>query len=399
MGTPRLQIRPDNPDFLDLPWGEPIDDWNHDRLVKMPRGVHRHSVVFVAYDEGVYAIKELPVRVARNEYQVLGAIQELTHRAAEPAGLMERTWLDPHDEPSAAVITRYVEHAFPFRSLVSGPGFGARRRQIVDALASLMVELHLSGFFWGDCSLSNALYRYDAGEIESIMIDAETSEIHNRLSRGQREHDIAILTENLAGEMADIAVMSGADLDHADLWLGEDIATGYHALWTELNEELVITADEGYRIRERISRLNDLGFSVHDVEIEPTSEGRLVRMKTRVGGRTFNSDRLAAVAGIDASENQARVILGDLSYFLAKNEFDSRTQKAVGVFQWMTTVFQPLIDRISEIWHGEDPLQGYCDFLHHRMSLATVRGRDVSNEEAFESWVESGFPGFPLKGD
>lgn len=363
----------------------------------MPSGVHRHPVVFVAYEEGVYAIKELPVRVARNEYHVLGEIQELTHRAAEPAGLVERTWLDSHEEQSAAVITRYVEHAFPFRSLVTGPGFGARRRQIVDALASLMVELHLSGFFWGDCSLSNALYRYDAGEIESIMIDAETSEIHESLSTGQREHDIAILTENVAGEMADIAAMSGAALDDADLWLGEDIANRYGDLWKELNEELVITTDEGYRIRERINRLNDMGFSVHDVEIEPTAEGRLVKMKARVGGRTFNSDRLASITGIDASENQARVILGDLSYYLAKNQYDSRTQKSVGVFKWLTDVFQPLIDRISAGWHGEDPLQGYTDFLHHRMTLATMRQTDVSNEEAFASWEESGFPGFPLE--
>lgn len=397
MGTPRLQIRPDNPDFLDLPWADPIDDWTHDRLVEMPSGVHRHPVVFVAYDEAVYAIKELPIRVARNEYRVLGAIQDLTHRAAEPAGLIERTWLDPHLEQSAAVITRYVEHSFPFRTLVSGPGFGARRRQIVDALASLMVELHLSGFFWGDCSLSNALYRYDAGEIESIMIDAETSEIHQTLSDGQRQHDMIILSENVAGEMADIAAMSGADLDDADLVLGEDIAERYDALWTELNEELVITAEEGYRIRERINRLNDLGFSVYDVEIEPTAEGRLVRMTAHVGGRTFNTDKLASLAGIDASENQARVILGDLNYFLAKNEYDSRTQKSVGVFKWLTTVFQPLTERISETWHGEDVLQGYCDFLHHRFTLATIRGTDVSNEEAFESWVLNGFPGFPLE--
>ena len=398
MGTPRLQIRPDNPDFLDLPWQDPVDVWDHERLVDMPAGVHRHPVVFVAYDEGVYAIKELPVRVARNEYEVLGEIQELTHRAAEPAGLMERTWLDSHEEQSAAVITRYVEHSFPFRSLVTGPGFGARRRQIVDALASLMVELHLNGFFWGDCSLSNALYRYDAGEIESIMIDAETSEIHEQLSHGQREHDIVILTENVAGEMADIAAMSGADIDEADLWLGEDIATRYHDLWKELNDVLIIAADEGYRIRERINRLNEMGFSVHDVEIEPTAEGRLVRMTARVGGRTFNSDRLASITGIDASENQARVILGDLSYFLAKNQYDSRTQKSVGVFKWLTNVFQPLIDRIAEVWHGDDPLQGYSDFLHHRMDLATQRGTDVTNEEAFASWMQNGFPGFPLEG-
>jgi hypothetical protein len=30
------------------------------------------------------------------------------------------------------------------------------------------------------------------------------------------------------------------------------------------------------------------------------------------------------------------------------------------------------------------------------MELASERGTDVPNEEAFDSWVVSGFPGFPL---
>ncbi len=123
------------------------------------------------------------------------------------------------------------------------------------------------------------------------MIDAETSEIHPRLSDGQRTQDLEIMRVNLAGEMADIAAMSGVDVDDADLRLGEDITDRYEALWEELNKELVVSKDEGYLIRDRISRLNDLGFSVHDVEIEPTNAGNVVKMKTHVGGRTFNSDR------------------------------------------------------------------------------------------------------------
>src|SRR5690606_5562912 len=144
----------------------------------MPTGVHRHPVQFVAYDEGVYAIKELPTRMASQEYRVLRAMNGKSHRVAEAVGLVERTWLDPTEEGSAAVITRYVEHSFPYRRLVSGSGFGARRSQMMNALAGLLVELHMAGCFWGDCSLSNVLYRFDAGEIEAIMIDGETSRLY-----------------------------------------------------------------------------------------------------------------------------------------------------------------------------------------------------------------------------
>lgn len=395
MGTPHLLIRPGNPDFLDLPWEDPVSEWSHGRLVDMPTGIHRHPVVFVAYDDGVFVIKELPRRLANAEYQVFRALEERTTRSAEVVGLVERVWMDPHDEQSAAVVTRYVEHTFPYRYLVSGPGFGKRREQMLDAIAGLLVELHLSGCFWGDCSLSNLLYRFDAEAIESIMIDAETSRLYERLSDGQRAEDLEIMKLNLAGEMADIAAMIGEEIDHADLDLGEDVELRYRALWDELTEELVITRDEGYRIRERIARLNQLGFSVDDVHLTPTAEGSLVSLKVEVGGRTFHSDRLRQQTGIDASENQARVLMSDLNYYLAKHGSVSRSGKSVGTFKWLTTWYEPMVAKISSERSG-DPIQGYCDLLHHRFLLAQQRGRDVPNEEALEHWVGVGMPGFDL---
>lgn len=396
LGTPKLHIRPGNPDFLDLPWEVPIDHWDNERLCEMPTGVHRHPVVFVAYPEGVYAIKEMPTRVANKEYNALVTLQERTNRAARPAGLVERTWLDPHDEPSAAVVTRYVENAFPYRRLVSGAGFGRRRSQMLDAVASLLVELHMAGCYWGDCSLSNVLYRYDGSGIEAVMIDGETSELHPSLSDGQRLQDIEIMQENLAGEMSDIAAMNDVPLSEADLELGEDITGRYDALWTELTDELIISKSDAYRIRDRVARINDLGFSVEDIEIEPTEAGDVVRMTTRVGGRTFNTDRLRELTGVEASENQARMLLGDLNYYLAKHGDTTATRKSVGTFKWLTNSYEPLIGRIQEVRPGQPPVQGYCDFLNHRLRLATAKGADVPNDEAFQSWVDNGFPGFEL---
>lgn len=399
MGIPKLQIRPGNPDFLDLPWEEPVSSWHDPRLVTMPAGVHRHPVVFVAYEEGVYAIKEMPLRLAETEFEVLVLLQERTHRAATPAGFVERNWLDPQEESAGAVITRFVEHAFPYRRLVSGPGFGARRSQMLDAMAGLLVELHLVGCYWGDCSLSNVLYRFDAGGIEAVMIDGETSELHPSLSDGQRLQDLQIMEMNLAGEMSDVAAMHGSVVADADLALGEDVTRRYRALWSELTEPLVIARDESFKIRERIARLNALGYSVPDIMIEPTASGDVVTMTTQVGGRTHNTDNLRELTGIEASENQARLLLGDLNYFLAKSGSLSTTGKNVGTFKWLTSSYEPMVARIQELWHGDDPVQGYCDFLHHRGVLATTRGVDISNDEAFESWVAGGFPGFPLEGN
>lgn len=394
MGTPKLQVRPNNPSFLDLPWEQPIYEWESNRLVTMPTGVHRHPVVFAAYDEGIYAIKEMSLRLAVNEYRVLRALAEHTQRAAEPAGLAERDWLDPHEEGAGVVITRYVDHSFPYRRLVSGAGFGSRRNQMLDALAGLLVEIHMAGCYWGDCSLSNVLYRFDAGQIEAIMIDAETSELHPTLSDGQRLEDIEIMRENVAGEMGDIAAETGEDIESADIALGSDIESRYEALWAELNEELVITRDDHYRIRQRIGRINELGFAVDDLEMTPVDGGNRVRLLTHVGGRTYNSDNLRQRTGIEASENQAELILSDLNYFLSKHGDVTTTRKSVGTFKWLSGQFEPMVQRIADEWFGDDPVQGYCDYLNFRMALATERGADVDSWEAFEAWVERGFPGF-----
>lgn len=395
MGTPKLVIRPGNPDFLDLPWDRPISDWEHERLVEMPTGIHRHPVVFVAYDEGVFAIKELPRRLAESEYNVLRLLEARTRRAASPAGWVERPWIDTHSEQAAAVVTRYVPHSFPYRRLVSGLGFGERRDHLLDAVAGLLVELHLAGLFWGDCSLSNLLYRWDAGLIEAIMIDGETSRLREQLTAGQRREDLEIMIENVAGEMADIAASSDAEIDRADLALGEDIAKRYEALWEELTEALVIGREETYLIRQRLDRLHELGFAVDDFSLEPTGDSRLVKMQVSVGGRTFHADRLRQLTGVEGSENQARVLLGDLRYFRAKKGVDSETERILADMEWLSGCFEPIIQRISKEWPDSNPVQRYCDFLHHRLRMAQEQGSDMDNEEAFSIWMDLGGPGIP----
>ena len=390
--TPYIHTRSEDPDFVDLDWATPISSWTTDRLVDMPAGIHRHEVVFVAYREGIYVIKELPRGLAQHEYTILREMEEVTRHTARATGYVDRPWVDHDREWSSAVITRYVSHAFPYRDLLSGIGFGGRRDALLDAFAGLLVELHLAGLYWGDCSLSNILYRWDASSIEAVMIDAETSRIHDKLSYGQRMEDLAIMEMNVAGEMADIAAERGADLDEADLFLGQDITSRYHSLWKELTTSLIVTAGDHFRIRQRIDRLHGLGFAVEDIELIPVDNGTNVKMRVKVGGRQYHSERLRQMTGIDISENQARVILSDLTYHEAKFGRTSSTGKAVAAMQWRATVFEPLILRISEMLPGRDPYQAYTDYLAFRLEMATERERDVPNDEAFSAWQDQGFP-------
>ncbi len=393
-----LTIRPGHPDFLDLPWERTIADWEVPELVDLPKGISRHQVRFLRYPEGVYVVKELPTSPARNDYQVLRALENVGAPAVRPVGLVEGRSSDPTEERSAALITAYEPYSFSYRELLSGPGFGPRRAQMLDAFANLLVQLHLARCFWGDCSLSNVLYRFDAEAIQTIMVDAETGRIFDGpLSDGQREQDLEIMIENVAGGMADIAVEANADIDDADLALGEDIADRYRALWAELTTEEVIHPGERFRVRDRIARLNHLGFDVEEVELVPVDDDvSRLRVRVAVGSRRFHATRLRELTGIDALEHQARQILSDLYSYQATHGGETSAGKHVSAIRWRVTEFEPQIRRLGALEGVVDPLQAYCDLLHHRFVMSEQAGRDVGTEAAFAAWEAAGRPGYPL---
>jgi hypothetical protein len=393
-----LTVRPDHPALLDLDWSRSIVEWDDERLVDLPHGISRHEVRFLALEGATIALKELPAQAAQRDYGALRRLEEMGGTAVRPLGLVVRGEVDPGSERAAVLLTRYADHSFSYRELLAGSGFGARREQLLDAFAFLLVELHLLGCFWGDCSLSNVLYRYDAGAIEALLVDAETAELHPRLSEGQRRYDLAIMVENVSGEMADIAASQGLDVDQADLGLGADIERRYEGLWREVAVQDTVPADKHYLITERIRRLNEMGFEVEEVEVVSHPEGNSVRMRLKIADRNFHHNRLRELTGVDASENQARLILADLRYYESRQPaIRTASGKALATIRWRVDEFEPWLRRLAQHIPPEaDPVQAYCDLLYHRYMLSLEAGRDVGTEAAFRFWLEQGKPGHPL---
>ncbi|MFY0526930.1 hypothetical protein ACN28I_28600 [Archangium gephyra] len=166
-GLNALHLHQGHPDFLDLPWHLPLEEWRPDvcsRMVEVPRGLSRHTVVFVSYGAHIYALKELPLSVGQREYDVLRGLEERHLPAVTVVGLARvRALGEPGDEV-AILLTQYLPSSLPYRVLFMNKGLERYRERLLDAMASLLVRLHLGGFFWGDCSLSNVLFRRDAGE-------------------------------------------------------------------------------------------------------------------------------------------------------------------------------------------------------------------------------------------
>ena len=391
MPAHELTIRPGHPDFLDLPWQTGLTQWQTPRLLDLPKGISRHEVRFLAYDDRIYVVKEMPTAAARRDYAVLSALEGIDRLAVTPVGLVESRNPDPAHETSAALITEYLDYSFSYRELLTGPGFGVRREQMLDAFAGLLVELHIAGCFWGDCSLSNVLYRFDANAVDTVMVDAETAFMTEELSDGQRSEDLQIMIENVAGGMADIAAQLNIELDDADLWLGEDIAKRYRALWNELSHVEVIDSDERHKIQERVSRLNELGFDIKEVGVRPTRSGARLRVEIKPASRNYHARRLRELTGIEALEWQAWQLLSDLYYYRAP-----RGESRVVAIEWRVRVFEPMIERLRDGADISDPIQAFCDVLHHRYVKSAEVGRDFGTEAALTDWLASGRPGYDL---
>jgi hypothetical protein len=402
-GDLRIVARPGHPDFLDLPWDEPLLSWEGERLVEVARGVHRHVVRFVDYDGALYALKELPPRVATREYRMLRQMAEEGLPVVEVVGLVHRKGTP--DEPLEDVlITRYLDYSLPYRSLFThrrsdeGPDVPGLSSRLLDALAVLLVRLHLAGFFWGDCSLSNTLFRRDAGELAAYCVDLETGEWHGELTEGQRRIELEVTELNVAGGLMDLQAELGLPPDPDPIETAADLVARYERLWAELTTEEVIGSDERYRIEARMRRLNELGFDVDELELVRVEGGERLVMRTSVSEQGHHRGRLFALTGLHAQENQARSLLNDLANFRASLEHKEGRSipEQVVAYRWLTEVFEPAIAAIPEHLRRKlEAAEAFHEIIQHKWFLSEQANRDVGVAEAVRSYLDNELPRAP----
>ena len=383
--------------LLTLPWSQPLADWQDDRMVEIrQRGISRHVVRFV-YDDGtLYALKELSERLARREYQLLRALAELGIPAVEVVGVAVDSDGTGRD---AVLVTRFLSYATTYRAVFSNPRGMQPTDGLLDALVELLVRLHLSGFFWGDCSLSNTLYRHDAGTLEAYLVDAETSEQHPELTGGQREWDVELAVERVYGELLDLQAGELLPADVDPLEIAEELGRRYQALWAELTREEILRPEEQrYKIAERLHRLNELGFDADEVELISTGEGNKLRLKTRVAETGHDARKLFLRTGIDATERQARRLRNDMAGFRAwlEQKQGRPVSEVVAANRWLEEVYDPVIAAIPEDLRGRlQPAEVFSEVLEHRWYMSEAAGRDVGTTAATRDYIEHVLPAAP----
>jgi hypothetical protein len=387
----KLVARTGHPDFLDLPWLQPLEEWQSERLVKIIRGISRHVVRFVEYDGVLYGLKELPPRPARREWTLLRRLEDNDLPVVEAVGIVTGRG----DGLDAILITRHLEYSLPYRVLFSGRGIPDLRTHLLNALAELLARLHVQGFFWGDCSLSNALFRRDAGALSAYLVDAETGELHGVLSDGQRAYDLEIAQANIFGELLDVEAEVGlpGDLDPEET--AAEVVQRYESLWSELTREEIFRADERFKVDERLHRLNELGFDVEEIQVESAPDGYRLRLDPHVVEPGHHRHRLLRLTGLDAQERQARRMLNDIARYresLERKQGRSLPESVVAS-HWREEVFEPTVAAVPETLQGRLPAaEIFHQVLEHRWFLSEQAGKDIGIDEAVASYVESELP-------
>lgn len=399
-GELELVVRAGHPDFLDLPWSEPLEQWRSDRLVRMARGISRHVVRFVAYDERVYALKETDAGSARREYRLLLALREEGLPVVEPVGVAH--WRaggrDGGGPERATLITRYLDYSLPYHYLLARRGRPGLLDRLLDGGAVLMARLHLEGFYWGDFSLSNALFRRDAGAFIAYLVDAETGELRPSLSDAMRENDVEVAVENIAGGLADLQAAGRIEDDLDPFALAQGFGERYRALWLELTREDEVGADEQWQITRRMERLNELGFDVEELALVRSADGERLRIRPTLVEEGHHSRALASRTGLRVQENQARRLLNDIAAYGAwvEHHEGAALPEAVTASRWLQRVYEPTIARVpDELQSRREPPELFHEMLRHRDRLSEEAGHQVDNETAMDSYIASVLPGLP----
>lgn len=387
----RLQITAAtlDPALLDLPWDTPLEQWPDSVLAPLPRGISRHVVRFARLSGQIVALKEISAEVAKREYEMLRSLDRIDVPSVEPLAVIAGRVDAEGEELNAVLATHHLQYSLPYRALFSQSMRPETGTRLIDALAVLLVRLHLVGFYWGDVSLSNTLFRRDAGSFAAYLVDAETGELHPELSPGQRNYDIDLARTNIIGELMDIQAGGLLDEDVDVIEIGNRIYERYNSLWNEITGEEMISSAERWRVTERMNRLNELGFDVDELSIKTNEDGTRIRIRPKVVDAGHFHRQIMRLTGLDVEENQARRMLNDLRQYRAMTNQDHEPLEIVA-HEWIAAIYQPTINMVPRDLRARLAApELFHEILEHRWFMSQKQDRDVPTWEAVKSYAEN----------
>lgn len=381
---------------IGLPWEEPLEEWPEDPILTEKRGISRHIVRLVRADEEdpnseIYAVKETVVEFAKREYKALIELKRLGAPSVEPIAVIEGRTDKNGEELPCAIATRFLPYSLPYRVVLSQSVSEHDINNMANALAYLLVQLHLLGFWWGDCSLSNTLFRRDAESFAAYLVDAETGEFQTKLSDGQREHDLEIAFFNVAAELEDLQLSGVLYAGMDPIRASEAVQRRYRRLWSALKDPKKLDPNDRHAVERAMRELHDLGFAVEEVQVSLDNETHMLSFQPRLVAAGYHSAKLKSRFGLDAQELQAKRILASFDRWYARQP--NKTSKDEMAKEWLDTVFFKILDLIpAELQGRVEKAQMFHEILENRWYMTEKAGFDVGLEAAANAYINEVLP-------
>ena len=379
-----------------LPWDKPLEQWPEDPSLAAQRGISRHIVRLVRStpepDSEIYAVKETVEEFALREYE---ALKELGLRGAPSVSqiaIVNGRRDSNGEELPCAIVTRFLPYSLPYRVVLSGDVTQHEITNMANALAYLLVRLHLLGFWWGDCSLSNTLFRRDADGFAAYLVDAETGEFQKHLSNGQREHDLDLARFNVAAELEDLK-LAGVLFPAMDpIRASESVITRYRRIWKALSEPQILPSDDRHAVERAMRSLQDIGFAVEEVDIQLAGDKSALTFTPKLVAPNYHSLRLKELMGLETEEFQAKRILASFDRFRSR-EMQRTPDKSEAAARWLDEVFYKVVKSVPRDLQGRvEDAQLFHEVLEHRWYLGEKAGRDLGLDFATQDYISSVLP-------
>ena len=357
--------------LANLPWDKPLESWPEDELLTSMRGISRHVVRLIRSNpkkshSEIFAVKETVSDLANREYTLLRDLNQKTAPCVEPVAVIEGRVDSDGNELPAALVTKYLPYSLPYRVILSGTVTPTEILNMANALALLLVRMHLLGFWWGDCSLSNTLFRRDANDFAAYLVDAETGEFHKALSDGQREHDLELAHFNVAAELEDLAVAGVLSKDINPVRASDGVIKRYRRLWKMLKEPQILDSADRQAVERAMRSLQDLGFAVEEVEVTTSGDKGTIKFQPKLVAARYHANRLEELMGLQTEELQAKRLLASYDRYKAR-EFPPSTPHAIVVKQWLSDVFKRVVNQVPDDLKGRvEPAQLFHEVLENR---------------------------------
>jgi hypothetical protein len=379
-----------------LPWNQPLEQWPEDPALAEKRGISRHVVRLIRVndepDSEIYAVKETVSEFANREYAALRELRRLQAPSVDPIAVVEGRKDINGEELPCVLATRFLPYSLPYRVVLSGALSPHDISNMANALALLLVRLHLLGFWWGDCSLSNTLFRRDAEGFAAYLVDAETGEFQKTLSDGQREHDLDIAHFNVAAELEDLA-LSGVLYPGMDPVRASDtVMKRYRRLWAALRDPQSLDPTDRRAVERAMRQLHDLGFAVEEVSIALDGKNKVLKFQPKLVAAGYHTNRLRELMGLETEELQAKRILASFDRYRARESNPSTTVNETA-FKWLTEIFNPIVNSVPAEHLGRvEPAQLFHEVLEHRWYLSEAAGHDVGLDLACKTYISEVLP-------